>query len=808
MPSMIVRYCLMWILMGLCASWATAAEEVDFLSARPIWPEGRETEMNLLVGFRAVVDVPAGTRATLRVAAATVYRVWVNGQFVGYGPARGPHGHFRVDVWDLAGKLVPGKNLVALEVAGYNCNSFYLLDQPSFLQAEVVSDGKTLASTAGGGEQFAAGILDSRAQKVQRYSFMRTFVEVYRLSPDTDAWRRNVSATMPVVKTAVLPPKKLLPRRVLYPEFAQLRPVKHLTTGHIDPVAKVETPWKDRSLDNIGPLLKGFPENQFATFVSREAQKHRYVQTARIDRPCAVADKIHLPAGGYELLDMGVNHTGFLGAHVKCSEKSRLWFVFDEILSGDDVDFKRMECVNVVSYELAPGEYDVESIEPYTLRYLKLVCLEGQCDVTGVYHREYAHPPTRGARFACSDDRLNRLYAAGVETFRQNSVDLFMDCPSRERGGYLCDAFFTARAAFDLDGSPRVEYNFFENYLLPERFAHIPDGMLPMCYPSDHYDGLFIPNWAMWFVVQLDEFAARNGDQDLVGRLRPKVTRLFEYLKPFENEDGLLEKLPGWVFVEWSKANDFVQDVNYPTNMLYAGALAAAGRIYQVPPWTAKAERIRETIRQQAFDGQFFVDNAVRRNGKLEVTQNHSEVCQYFAFFFGVATPETHAKLWHVLRDEFGPERQKNKKYAEVHPANSFIGNMLRMELLSREGRGQQILDESIAYLLYMADRTGTLWENVGPTASCNHGFASHIVYTLDRDVLGVRSIDPRRKEVALQFGALQLEWCEGVLPTPDGPVALHWRQDNKRIVYRVTVPAGYTVKIRNLSGKTLVATP
>ena len=30
--------------------------------------------------------------------------------------------------------------------------------------------------------------------------------------------------------------------------------------------------------------------------------------------------------------------------------------------------------------------------------------------------------------------------------------------------------------------------------------------MLPMCYPADHYDGNFIPNWAMWFVLELEEY--------------------------------------------------------------------------------------------------------------------------------------------------------------------------------------------------------------------------------------------------------------------------------------------------------------
>ena len=51
-----------------------------------------------------------------------------------------------------------------------------------------------------------------------------------------------------------------------------------------------------------------------------------------------------------------------------------------------------------------------------------------------------------------------------------------------------------------------MEQNFFENFLLPDRFEHLPPGMLPMCYPADHNDGVFIPNWSLWFVVQLEEY--------------------------------------------------------------------------------------------------------------------------------------------------------------------------------------------------------------------------------------------------------------------------------------------------------------
>ena len=138
-------------------------------------------------------------------------------------------------------------------------------------------------------------------------------------------------------------------------------------------------------------------------------------------------------------------------------------------------------------------------------------------------------------------------------------------------------------------------------------------------------------------------------------------------------------------------------------------------------------------------------------------------------------------------KDEFGPQRAKTGVHADVYPANSFIGNMLRMELLSQVGRSRQILDESISYLLYMADRTGTLWENVGTEASCDHGFASHIVHTLYRDVLGLYQVDRLNKRVRVRLGDAPLDWCEGSLLTPEGPVALRWDRRQGKITYRLS---------------------
>ncbi len=800
---------------ALSVSFSAYAERARFVAAKAVWPKDRATEKNLFVGFRAVIEPTGEAPVVLRLTASSLYRASVNGRFVGYGPARAPHGHFRVDEWDITPYVVPGPNVVAIEVAGYNVNSFYTLDAPSFLQAEAVSDGKVLAATGGEDAPFEARILDERIQKVQRYSFMRAFSEAYRPTPGDDAWKTNPAwktdpaAAFPAVTCAEpTGTRRLLPRRVPYPRFAVRSPLRHVSHGTIRTGIKVGKLYKDRALTGIGPKLGGYREKELEVTPFLELQTIASTPTAQLNRRIGPRHKVRLRPRSYRILDFGTNLTGFVGATVTCRTKTRLFVTFDEVLTDGDVNFRRLGCVNIVSYELAPGRYKLESFEAYTLRYLKLIVLEGDCTVENVSLREYANPDVREAHFAASDARLNRLFEAGRETFRQNAVDVFMDCPSRERGGYLCDSFFTARVAYDLAGTTPVEQNFFEAYLLPETFAFLPDGMLPMCYPADHNDGLFIPNWALWFIVQLEEYLARSGDRETVDALRPRVLKLLDYFKPFRNADGLLEKLDGWVFVEWSEANKFTQDVNYPANMLYAAALDAAARLYDMPTLARDAETIRNVVREQSFDGTFFVDNAERTRGRLRPTRNRSEVCQYYAFYFDVATPDTHPELWRTLCEQFGPQRAQTGAFPDVHAANSFIGNMLRVEVLSRYGKCRRILDESVEYLMYMAERTGTLWENTGAYASCNHGFASHIVHTLYRDVLGLYRVDSVRKEITLRFADVGLDWCEGRVPTPDGPVSLRWTTEKNSLTYRLDMPAGYTVKVENLGTRTLMRQP
>ena len=164
--------------------------------------------------------------------------------------------------------------------------------------------------------------------------------------------------------------------------------------------------------------------------------------------------------------------------------------------------------------------------------------------------------------------------------------------------------------------------------------------------------------------------------------------------------------------------------MNAPSNMLYAAALEAVARLYDRPALAEKAARVRHTLRDVFFDGTLWHDRALRQEGGgLTVTEECTETCQYYAFFFDLSTPDDTPELFQNLFAADGAWLAASGLY----PSNAFIGKLLRMLILDRYGRKWQVLDEIRASYGEMARQTGTLWEFLSPRASCCHGFAGLI---------------------------------------------------------------------------------
>lgn len=701
-----------------------------FLKAQPIWLKGKEREKNVFAVFLAEAVLKPG--AELHITGATCYRVFVNGTFAGVGPARTAGNHdgktyAREDIFNLDDAAGQQPCEIIIEVAGYYCRSLSTVLQPSFIMAEIRCGDAVSAYT---GRDFEGYLPPCRLQRTERYSYQRHFSEVWDYRGFCSVTDGKYKVPIEVLSEEY----RILDRRAPYPWYKDISLNKIRSRGfctYDETLPYMETTYSAPMSERWGRFeWDSIPYHPF-TWIQRQKQ----TITAR-----GLVLPVVLRKGEYAILDFGQIEAGFIRTSVEALAESDVIIGFSEFCSGEEFQISNIEAHNALEIFFDGNtERDILSFEPYTFRFVMVAVKEGLVRLKSMGATTFQYDIRHIDCPDFKDETLNRVYRAAVRTFAHNAVDLYTDCPSRERAGWLCDSYFTGKAEYALTGKTSVEDAFLENYRLYENEGELPAGMIPMCYPSDTEDsGTFIPQWSMWFILEVEEYVNKREHRALAEDFRPCVYGLLAFYKQYENEDGLLERLPSWNFVEWSKANSWTQDVNYPTNFLYAQALECVDRIYGDEACRKRSREVRQTAVKQSYNGSYFLDHAVRdEKGRLCLQKDCSEACQYYAVLFGGIDirSEEYRELAHLILHAFAPERKE--AIPEIMEINAFIGAYLRLEVLLKMKEYTLLLDNVKGLFGHMEQYTGTLWEHRRFEGSCDHGFASYALVAIREAVRG-----------------------------------------------------------------------
>ena len=683
-----------------------------FKKAIPVFAKDKERTMNCHVLFRQRVDSLDHT--TLYITAYSFYRLWVNGQFVFFGPSRAAGGYARVECIDLSTYDLQneGENELVIEVAGYACGSLASVDQPSYLAAELRRNEKVICYT---GRDFACYDPGLRVQKVERYSVQRHFGEIWDYTVKTPFAEKFRVPVAPVKTTLQWLPSTPKPCFDYVPAK-----VVHSSGSFLEGKA----PGKNNSYSwsEIPESWGYFPESEISSFPYRWLRSQKMTRTAGKQ-----AFPITVKADNYALLDMEKIWCGFLELDVSALEDTRLVIGFSELCEGETFTYTNINMQNVIEYTLSGGtSTNLLSFEPYTCRHCVVMVKKGSVRINGFGVRKYEYDSNRIIPRRFHDIELSQIYAAAVRSFCHNVVDIYMDCPSRERAGWLCDSYFMGKVEHFLTGESAVEDAYLENYRLHTGKGNLPEGILPECYPSD-FEGNFIPQWNLWYILEVYEYLTQRNQSVDKELFRKSVYGILSFMEQYENSEGLLQDLPSWNFVEWSKANTWVQNVNYPTNFLYAQALQSVAELYGDDVLSAKAEKVRAATRENAFNGEVFIDHSViGEDGVLHNASDVSEAGQYYAILFGgvdLEAPQYATLKQHVLTgfSAFDPNAEN------YVPVNMFIGYFLRLLVLIKMNRRDILSTDIKRKFLPMADLTDTLWEyNFNQrNGSYDHGFSS-----------------------------------------------------------------------------------
>ncbi|MBR5506132.1 MAG: hypothetical protein IKV73_07505 [Clostridia bacterium] len=676
-----------------------------FAKALPIWLDGKEKEMNIQARF--VASFLGVDDCVLKITGSTFYRVFLNGKLIHYGPAPVAHGCARVDEVCLEDCL--GKNELVVEAAGYNCFSYACVKQPSFIQAEIICGGKCVCAT---GFDFEGCLVAAREQKVIRYSFQRHFTEIWDLD------KKDVPHKISVLDMGL----KYLRRNAPLPDMSEEHIHSIYSTGRFTESARNwQLPSLQGATDNICDKINGFKLDEIKEIPIMDFANLDYAFSSNSSSfPCA------LGRGEYAVFECRSNTCGMMKLEYTASDNGKFLIAFDEKIIDGRFDFKHWNNMNVISVK-SSGKNCFYNFEVYGYKYFAVFVLNGKIDLNSVSVVKVINPILELPKLNTNDETIQKIYKAAFESAKCNSLGIFMDCPTRERAGWLCDSYFSAKADWVMTGNTNLEDDFVENYL-HANCQQLPKGMLPMCYPADHPDGNYIPQWSMWFIAQLDEYLIRNPAISAC-QFHELTDNLLAYFLKYENELGLLENLDGWNFVEWTRASDWTDGVHFPTNMLYSFILKIIGKWYDDDSLKNKSELIKKKIIELSYDGQFFKDNAVRNEANELVCQNNiSEICQYYAFMFDVASQDCFDELKNTLAEKFAPESSYRP---DIERVNVFTGMYMRMELLRRWKLYDRLINEIKVFFAHMSDITGTLWETKDMTNSLNHGFTAYLIVIL-----------------------------------------------------------------------------
>jgi hypothetical protein len=766
-----------------------------FIKAKPIFLKDKNKRPNTFAVFSKKITVDKTNDLMIRITACSYYRLRINGEFVCHGPARSGHGTARVDEYSLDGFIKAGENLIETETACY-FGTFGTVNEdtgePAFVIAEIYQNGRIICFTD---TDWEGREVYQRDRYAQRHSHCRQITEVWHLDENYPS-----PAALPRGEVEAVPCPRFIPRGVPYPEYQHIKANFLIETGAC-------------AYDTEKPLHTTFFDRwneEYAMQGERPGAEDLRLERKPLD--CAVKKRGGAVSFGegagfkYASYDLKSMYVGFIEFSVTLAEASCVDIIYGERVE-DDGDISSQPAHNTCFRVYCPaGKTSFTSFEPYACRYVKAVVkTEKPFEINGVGVLTYVTPDTRGGTFLCSDENVNAIYEAAYKTLLLNTLDIFMDCPDRERGGWLCDSLWTGRAAALMLADPSVERAMIENFVcVPADECFY--GFFPQCYPAagDFRHGA-LTTWSFWLIAEIREYYNRTGDRELLDKMKPRIDGFFDGVQKLCGEHGLFES-KSTVFVDWSQSNnrENVYPVSCAANAIYAYALLSYDELYGVPEAKEHAEKIRKTLKEKAIDGGVYDPRYILRDsldikdGKLVGKPYFTEAAQYTMLWADLFTKEECPKLTETVVNELGPCPRVRPMSLDIGAANMFIGLCIRLDMLSKLGY-KEVMFEEIKHLCgYMLkEGPGTLWETVSGKSSRCHGFMAHIGVLLSRDILGldIPQTVPE-KYVNIAPNPCGLRFAEGTVDTPDGVISVSWHKGEGEFELNVSAPASYKLNI------------
>lgn len=473
--------------------------------------------------------------------------------------------------------------------------------------------------------------------------------------------------------------------------------------------------------------------------------------------------------GGHLLADFGRETFGFLRLK-GVKGKGRIRIVYgeseSEAMCEDQDGPDQWECVDAV-------EGDEQRLcVSRGWRYVHIIPENG-VSVAAVAMDEELCPLPRTGAFRCSDQRLNRIWDVAARTLELTTRELYIEGAKRDRWTWSGDARQSYLMGY---------YLFGETWLARDTLFYQRGGDPVVLHLNQ------IMDYTFYFFLSVREYYRYTGDRIFLEQIYDRLVSLMEFVIGRLDAKGRPHDRPGdWMFVDWA-----------PEPLHNTGGVTSFEQMLLVESLETLAQ-VSETV------------------GRGDATAYRARAAKLRAEIVPLFWNEAKGALMHLLRDDGTLDPQLTRYpnmfglswgYFDDAQRESVLKNVIfndsvmkiqtpymrfyELDALCRLGQRKRVLDEVRAYWGGMLDEGATsFWELYNPDEkgeakyamygrpfgkSLCHAWGAGPIYLFGRYILGVEPTAPGYAEYTVEPDLAGLDWVEGVVPTPHGPISVSVR--------------------------------
>jgi len=724
----------------------------------------------------------------IHISADNRYRLFVNGQPVCFGPARGDLAHWFFESIDIAKFLKPGKNLLAAVV--WNFGEDKPLAQFSLKTALIVqgnSSGESVVNT------------DQSWKVTKDMAFQPA---------SSDA--REALGQFIVVGACDKVDGFIYPWNWETVNYKDLNwsQAKMLDVGHPRGIGTdinwVLTPRRIPQMEQKEQRF-GSVRRTSVTSASSVASLATEVKNSVPEGFLQGKSKLIVPANQKVtvLFDQGYLTTGYPEVLISKGKNSRIKLIYAESLfdeKGNKGNRNEIEGKTIKGYAdifLPDGGLD-RLFRPLWFRTWRYLQMEIETKEEAMEIEDFksiftAYPLQENARFESDQPELKQIWDTGWRTARLCANETYYDCPYYEQLQYVGDTRIQALISLYVSGDDRLV----RNALMDYNESRIYEGLTQSRYPSSSPQ--VIPPFSLYWVDMVHDFWTLRDDPEFVQQFLPGIDQVLAwFINRIDLKTGLLGKTEYWNFVDW--ANEWPWDNNLRTGGVPKGGSKLDGQSSVLTMQLAYA------MQRAAELNDYFDRPAEAQKYKLlaqNITEAVSKRCWDEDRKYLSDTPDKkefsmHAQIFGVLTNTI-PEAEQKEILERIMNDTKLIQPTLYFrfyltQALKKTGLADRYLKTLGPWKEMLNNGLSTFAEKQDPTRSDCHAWSASPNYDFLATVAGIRSSSPGFKTIRMEPALGELNFIKGQMPHPSGIIVFDLkRKGTKGIQGEVSLPAGLT---------------